>query len=372
MADMASREEATSFLDLARELAESEAGVHPVTGEAYARSLISIARSQPHLRREAAELLCDELVVDPRVRGLVLGAEDVLRGEKSAVEQRLTAPASGGNVSAALGLVVAEVNIAAVVPTARRCLERFASPRERTPGHHHVGTGAADLALLITTLEESERAQFARCMLRDASDRDEITVNRNEYLLALVPLAGSLNDELRTEVFATAMAYARGEHDNEEPDGPFSGPVDPLRRFRLRFGPDSLAPTGVWVAAAAARTPSEHATVQRTAVAMLPDADDRACHAIAWALSSVPDGELTVDLAHLAEHKSAWIRAFVATAWCKREDADKALGERLARDPSGLVRRSLAAGLGDLPNHDELRTVLSFDARRSIRQAAVT
>lgn len=372
LAGMASREAATSFLDLAQVLAASESGVHPVTGEAYVRSLIGIARSQPSLRREAAVLLCAELVVDPRVRGLVLGAEDVLRDERAAAEQRLTAPASQRNVSAALGLVVAEADIAAVVPMARRCVERFANPRERTPGHHHVGTGASDVSLLITTLEESERAQFARCMLRDASDRDEITVNRNEYLLALVPLAKTLDDELRSDVFAAAMAYAQGEHDGEEPDDPFSGPVDPLSRFRLRFGPDSLAPTGLQVAAAAARTPNEYAAVQTTAVAMLPDADDRACHGIAWALTSVPHDQLSVDLARLAEHKSAWMRAFAATAWCKRKNANRALGELLVRDPSGFVRRSLATGLRDLPIHDELRMVLSTDPRRSVRQAAIT
>jgi len=300
---------------------------------------------------------------------VVLGADDVLRGEKAAAEQRLTAPASGRNVSAALGLVVAEVNIAAVVPMARRCVERFANPRERTPGHHHVGTGAADVSLLITALEESERAQFARCMLRDASDRDEITVNRNEYLLALVPLAKTLDDELRSEVFATAMTYAQGEHDGEAPDDPFSGPVDPLSRFRLRFGPGSLAPAGLQVAAASARTPNEYAAVEAVALGMLPDADDSRCHGIAWALASIPDERLLVDPTSLAAHQSAWLRAFAAIVWCRHERENSDLGQRLVGDPSGLVRRSFASNLRDLPTHDQLRTILSTDPRRSVRLA---
>ena len=369
LAGTASLQEATSFLELARELAASALGVHPITGEAYVRALIGIARARPSLRLEATTRLLDELVADPRVRSLVLGAGDILRSEPAAAKQRLTPPASERNVSAALGLVIAEADTTVVVAMAKRCLQRFALPRERVPGHHHLGTGAADLSPLITTLDESERETFVRCMLREAADRDEITANRAEYLLALVPLTKTLPEALQSEVFNVAMTYARGEHDGEEPDGPFFGAVDPLDRFQLRFGPDSLAPAGLQVAAAAARVPSEYETVETAAVAMLADADDRTCHVIAWALAAIPDEHLSVDLALLAARESAWLRAFAATAWCKPESANHDLGKRLVRDPSGLVRRSLASGLRDLPAHDELRIILSMDPRRSIRRA---
>jgi len=87
-------------------------------------------------------------------------------------------------------------------------------------------------------------------------------------------------------------------------------------------------------------------------------------------LSDLLDSRLPDALAALRRYR----RHAVALAdWRAEREAGTRLGDvhaaRLAADPSGNVRRSLAAHLPDKPQYEDLRNNLGHDIRRSVRIA---
>jgi hypothetical protein len=217
-------------------------------------------------------------------------------------------------------------------------------------------------------LEEHEQDAFARAAITLASDVQELAQNRQEALRALVPVAGTLSDTTRAEVFRITLMFARGEHDATAIDAAFRGSTDPLSRFRVDLGPTSLRPAGLLAAAALARGEQECREVESEARQLLSGADEATTNAIARALTFLPPEDLEADLGLLATHSSASVRALAAVLWAGKLSADTDLGERLASDPLQLVRRSLANSLREDDTHDSVRAVLVNDPRRSVRQ----
>jgi hypothetical protein len=372
LSELSNKDDAAAFVAESKKLIPRDPNTYRHTDEAQVAALAGIARAHPELRREATEQLCDALLVDAHMADLVLSqAADLLRSEPSLVEERLAERARAGHFHAALALTFAEAGLESIVPVAQEQLEKAIAQREHTAGTFAIGTGLQMVGPLVTALPESEREAFARAMLRVAADELEPMPNRQEALLAVLPV-GKRMSAAASELFETALCFARGEHDRSAVDIGFPGSADPLSRFRLNFGPSTLRPDGLMLAAQLARTPDETRRVQEVATDLLAGADERTANQVARALSAVPPGELDLDIDFLGSHPSASIRALAAVLWAQRSETEEKLGERLARDPSPLVRRSLASSLRDEAAHSAARDVLTRDPRRSVRRAVGT
>ena len=105
----------------------------------------------------------------------------------------------------------------------------------------------------------------------------------------------------------------------------------------------------------------------------MPHASPHQANRIAQALALLPAaGRALLDPRSLASHESEWIRSLAAAVWSTADGQPPQVGHRLAADPSGNVRRSLASHLPDKPHYEDLRTKLRHDVRRSVRTALKT
>jgi hypothetical protein len=362
-------EDAAAFLDEYRSFIPRDPGTYRFTDEPHVDALIGIARAHPALLGEALTQLLDALIADQRMGDLLLAkADDLLRAEPAVVEARLRESASTKHLNAALALIAAEAGTNAVLQLARERVDAALARRVHEQGVQTFGTGLGVSAALAVVLPEADRDDFARAVLAVASDDQEPAPNRQEALVALLPIARTLSEGVRSEIYAAALAFARGEHDATVAPAGFPLSDDPLSRFRIDFGPASLRPRGLMAAAALAVNPDEYRSVQSEATELLAGADEPTANAVARALASLPPGQVEMDAVLLGTHSSASVRALAAVLWAQAATPDPALGERLARDPSPLVRSSLAANLRDVPQHDAVREILAGDARRSVRE----
>jgi hypothetical protein len=371
LAGLSTEREAKRFLQIGRDLIPRRPNTYRFTDEAHALAVISIARAHPTLRKEAVEQLLQALLVDQRMAESVLsGAGDMLCLERDLVQRTLTEPASKDHYNAALALVIAECDTNAIEAMASKRVATAAAPRLHQPGVTHLGSGVENTSLLAGALPLLKREAFARAMVNAASDRDDAAMNRREALGALRVVARQLSDELRDELFEFALSYAKGNYEASRSDEFFSGGDDPLQRFRVRMGSTTLAPDGLETAAALARSSAQYAAVQNQARQMLPEADEQTSRAIAVALTSIPPDDISIDIELLGAHPDPNLRAVAAVIWAQRPNRHAAIAERLARDPSPIVRRSLASSLAEVPAHARVRTILAADPRRSIRNHA--
>jgi len=368
LAVVSTEEEARTFLEIGRELLPRPPHSYRFTDEAHVRALIGIAHAHPALRFGAVEQLLQALLIDQRMAELALAdASDLLRAERELVERHLSEPARQGHFHAAIGLIVAEADATPAVTLARDRFNAATTPRVHEPGVQRFGTGLPTAALLITTLPQDDQVPFARAMLAIAADTQEPALNRQEALLALPPVARTLPNHVREELFGSVLQFAQGQRDGSRANDVFAGRTDPLQRFRFDFGPESLAPAALQAAAALALTTDQYAAVQREATRLLPNAHEATCNAIARAVGSLPAQAISLDVDLLAGHTSPWLRALAAVIWAQRPESHAELGARLARDGSRHVRTSLASSLGDDPAHAEPRAILIADSRRSVR-----
>ena len=105
----------------------------------------------------------------------------------------------------------------------------------------------------------------------------------------------------------------------------------------------------------------------------MPTASPHQANRLANALSLLPEaGRALLDPRSLAAHESDWIRSLAAVLWCASDGQRPQVGRRVAADPSGTVRRSLASHLPDKPQYEDLRNKLGHDIRRSVRTALKT
>jgi hypothetical protein len=198
------------------------------------------------------------------------------------------------------------------------------------------------------------------------TDTEEPAWNRQLALAGLANVGPHLSDPDRDRFFPVAIQAARGDLDSSaDDDGPLSG-----QQFRIDTGDPAFRFDGLLAAAALASTPSHYESVIDLAHELMPNASPHQANRIAAALSLLPEaGRDLLDPRSLAAHESDWIRVLASRLWCNGDGQPPQVGRRLAADPSGNVRRSLAFQLPDKPQYDDLRHKLRNDVRRSVRTA---
>lgn len=364
-----SEEQAASFLALTEPLIEREPNRYRFSDKSHARGVIGVAMGHPSLRREAVRHMCKALIADQQLGDIVLTeGHEALLTEPDVVAEMCT-PSAGvaDDNRPALALVLTESDLAPVVDLARERVTALIQPRQHTKGTIPYYGGWTDIALLSLALPVEERDVFADAMLTVALDQDDAAGNRRLALETIATLGPHLSDEKRDELFDVAVEAAQGEHDGSSDDQHFSN--HPLERFRVDMGAHTLRWSALRAIAALAREERQYSTVLGLAVKGLETRDDKVAHAVAQALTRLPAYAVALDPSTLALGGDDSLRALAAVLWCAL-DHPSDLGSRLARDPSPLVRRTLALNLTDGREHEAVRSLLAQDSRRSIRLRA--
>jgi len=368
LADAATEDQAGRFLDLAWPWIEREPDQYRHTDEAQAEALTRIARAHPPLRAVTVEQMCQALLVDQRMGGIVLSrGSESLTAEPDIVAVKCGQAAAEGHIRAALALVLAGADTAAVVPLARQYLDSIEQPHIHKPGHHELSGGWQDEAILSITLTPAERARFANAMIAIIDNQEDLDWNKELSLQALATVARYLDDADRDLCLPTALAIARSERGHSA-DRRLSR-AHRLNRIRVNIGADTLRHSGLLAAGALAHTSEQYADVVTLAYELMPQAGPQEANRIARALALLPASQAGLDPVNLAAHSSEWIRALAAVVWCTTGGQPTELGSRLAADPSSQVRRTLASHLPSTSHYDEPRAVLVNDVRRSVRAA---
>ncbi len=371
LAPVCSVPEAGRFLDISRGLIPRQPGTYHFTDEAQVHALLGIARAHPALRADALGQLLQALLVDQRMAELILvNGHDLLREDPARTVAAVAKAAAEGNHYAAFALLAANQETASVVSFARERLQAAVTPRVHKPGVLQLGTGMSQVAGLAAVLPEEDRIRFARAMLEFANDQEEPAQNRYEELIALRGIARHLPDTVRDELFEHVLPYAEDQREAGQNEL-FPGANDPLQRFRFSLGNFPLAPAGLMAAGALAHTNGQYTAVERAAVAQLRGADEVTLNSIATALAAMPPEQMTIPVELLAGHPSHWLRALAAVVWAQRSDEPENVGLQLAEDSSRHVRGSLATSLQQDARCAKVRTILSEDPRRSVRQLLI-
>ena len=371
LADATTEEQARQFLDHADPWVEREPNHYRHTDAAHAEALVRIARAHPPLRQDSVSQMCRALVADQRMAEIVLSSGPKwLRAEPATVSAVCAEPASDGHMYAALAIIVAGADPAPAVPAAQIMLAAVTSPRVHVAGHVEFAGGWQEAATLTRALQPPDRARLADAMTAVLTDTDEPAWNRQLALAALATVGRHLSDPDRDRFFPVALQAARGDLHSSDDDSIASGQLD---RFRIIMGDPAFRFDGLLAAAALASTPGQYESVIDLAYELMPSASPHQANRLASALSLLPGaGRALLDPRSLAGHESEWIRALAAGLWCTADGQPPQVGRRLAADPSGNVRRSLAAHLPDKPQYEDLRNKLGHDIRRSVRTALKT
>ena len=277
----------------------------------------------------------------------------------------------------------------AALPFAERAAGRLTSPPAGTPGSVSLIVNFPGDAGLVTILDPSEVELSLDGLLRVAADALHLSATRQQALAAAsILVTGDTGNNLRpgrpAEVFDLACRYARGEHDGSAMDDMFNAD-HPLSSWRINMGDASLAADGLCLAARACRTDTERLTVLGLAAEIVRDRPgEAALNGVATAISALPStdgGPVTLSIPALAASPSESMRAVGAMHWavdfgpavaqCGIAD----MGNAFARDPSPVVRHSLASQLAIVAARSGLSdaataacTVLRDDPRASIRK----
>ena len=370
LADATSQHQARRFLDHAAAWVERGSGQYKHTDAAHAEALVRIATTHPSLRRVAVDQMCRALIVDQRMGEIILSTgAAVLRAESGIVAAQCADKAAEGHIQASLAIILARADVTPAAPLAKQMLETLTSAREHAPGGAELAGGLWQAAILSITVDPADRAQFADAMTTIAEDHAQPAHYRREALVALAAAGPHLTHDDRTRTFPIASRAARGELDGSADDGRYRD--GPLERIRISAGTATLRYAGLLAAAVLAGTSEQYDTITDAAYELMPYAGPYEANRIADALTKLPaGGRERVDLVALAAHGSEWIRAAAAAIWCTAGAQPAQLGPRLAADPSGNVRRTLAAHLSGRPDYEQLRAALATDIRRSVRAAA--
>ena len=369
LAGLSTEDEAHRFLGYARDLVPRRPNSYRFTDEDHALALIALADAHVGVREAALDQLVGLLLSDTRMAGIALrDGGHLLRLVGTEATARLEKAAMDGNVYAALALLEAGIGTKSVERLARERLEAAIAPRVHESGVMTFGTSLPETAALVRELPENDLIRFGRGMVEFANDRGESSHNRGDALVALQVIAHALPDHSRDELVEAVLGFAEGRYEPSRGEDDLPRVDDPLQRFRVSFGPTGLEPVALLTAATLARTPNQVARVQAAALALLPQAEDHTSNVIARALASLPPEEVSLDPGFLAAHAVPSLRALGAVIWARRPSDDSEIGLRLARDPSPLVRRSLAGSLGEDARSSQVRDLLKRDPRRSIRR----
>jgi len=365
-------EQARRFLDHAAPWVEREPNHYRHTDAAHAEALVAIAAAHSALRQEAVIQMCRALTADQRMAQIVLSTGTAsLRAEPGIVSALCAEPARSGNLYAALAIIAAGTDAAPAISAARKLLDAAAAPRIHVPGLTEFTGGWQETASLAAVLEPADRARLGDAMTAVVTDTDEPRWNRQQALAALAAVGRHLSDADRDRLFPTALQAARGSLDSADDDDTL--PSGQLNRSRINLGDPTLGFDGILASAALASTPDQYQSVIDLAYELMPQARPHQANRIAQALALLPvAGRALLDPRALAAHESERIRCLAAVVWATADAQPPDVGKRLAADPSGNVRRSLAAHLPDNSQHENLRAKLRHDVRRSVRTALKT
>ena len=372
LARATTEEQARRFLDHAAPWVEREPDHYQHTDAAHAEALVGIAGAHTALRQDAVSQMCRALIADQRMAQIVLSTGTrSLQAEPAIVSALCAEAASNGNIYAALAIIVAGTDPVPAVPAAQKLLDAAATPRTHLPGHTELTGGWQETATLTRALLPADRARLGDAMTAVVTDTDEPEWNRQQALAALAAVGRHLSDPDRERLFPAALQAAYGDLDNSTDDDTL--PSGQLDRFQINIGDPTLRFDGLLAAAALAKTPDQYESVIDLASELMPQASPHQANRIAQALALLPvAGRALLDPRSLASHESEWIRSLAAAVWSTADGQPPQVGHRLAADPSGNVRRSLASHLPEKAQYEDLRTKLRNDVRRSVRTALKT
>lgn len=384
-------------------------GSHAWTDEAHLHMLVAVAAGDDDANATEALSRIERLLAieSPALRfsGRVLAP--AVKRRPDDVRKLLTRLADGGSGQAAELLAgwsltgspgrAAERDPAeqdawrAVLPFAELAAARLTSPPEGTSGSVSLLVHFSHDAGLVTMLDPGDVDSSLDGLLRVAADRQHLAATRQQALQAAsILVTEDTGDRLGTarvtEVFERGCGFARGEHDGSAMEDLFNS-SHPLSSWRINMGDTSLAADGLCLAARACRTDSERLTVLDLASGILAiHPSETVLNGVATALSVLPStdsGPVSLTVAALVASPSESIRAIGAVHWAAVSGPAGAvsgaseMGVGLARDPSPVVRRSLAAQLAIVSTRSGLSdagriacSILTEDPRASIRKEA--
>jgi hypothetical protein len=355
LAGATTEEQAGRFLDHAAPWVEREPHHYRHTDAAHAEALVGIAGAHPALRQDAVSQMCRALIADQRMAQIVLSTgTGSLRAEPAIVFALCAEAASSGNIYAALAIIVTGTDPAPAVPAAQKMLDAATVPRTHLPGYTELTGGWQETATLTRALPPADRARLGDAMTAVITDTDEPEWNRQQALAALATVGRHLSDPDRERLFPAALQAACGDLDSSTDDDTL--PSGQLDRSRIIIGDPTLRFNGLLAAAALANTPDQYESVIDLAYELMPQASPHQANRVAQALALLPvAGRALLDSRSLAGHESEWIRSLAAVLWSTADGQPPRVGHRLASDPSGNVRRSLASHLPDKSQHARSR-----------------
>ncbi|MGW6783183.1 hypothetical protein [Streptomyces sp. NPDC054987] len=366
-ADEASFDASSSFLELAEGMLDREVGSHHRADEALIMAIAKIGDSHPLLGPLTLKMLCDAIRLRSEVsQRAVYSGQELLARYPEEARRLLEEDVVGGNLYAAMALVVSGGDVSICTEIARDNLEEYLRPLEVHPGITTLRVGLEDAAYVISVLEDSEKVAFIDAMFLRARESRDLEENRADALAAIGIVGSRLAPERRDPVFDALLEFSKD---------PVSSVVsmgwgeDPFSRFTVRDRVLSLAVGAVEAASKLAHTAEQYSEIQRLVGPMLPALDDSTCRSIARILRSIPRQECVIDLTMLAAHSNAWIRCFAALAWSDNPQGWPGLGDRLAGDADAGVRLILARAVDASPECNSVRNALRMDYRRDVRRA---
>jgi hypothetical protein len=366
LAAAATEEQARSFLDRTAPWLDRRPDQPRHSDPAHAEALIRIAAAHPGLRPDAVKQMCQAVLTDERMAGIILfDGTSHLRAE-SVIVASLCGPAAGGNSNAALAIILAGADPQYAEPVAQHTFDAITSAAPGSFTAADLGAGWQRPATLARALGPADRARLAEAMAVVVEDPQQSTWNKREALAGLATAGPDLRDHDRERFFPVALQAAGSDEsgENEKIRG------DPLHRIRTINPDTTLRYIGLLAAAALASGPGQAEEVIDLAYGLMPAANQTQAHRVAQALGLLPaEGQALLDVRALAAHESEWIRVRAAVLWCGSGGLPAQVGRRLAADPSWQVRRALASHLPDGAEYDPLRAVLRADVRRSVRTA---
>ncbi|MET8463580.1 hypothetical protein [Micromonospora zamorensis] len=365
----ASLEEAEGFLILTQDhLSESTPDSFFAFYEEYITAAVAIAESHPSLSARVIDALCDAVLLNNHIADYASDKGELLfRSNPPRVSERLASAASEGNRYAALTLVLAGSDVEPILAVARSSFERDSQPFVFNPSVTTFGTTLKETALLVRTLDDTDRTTFTDAMLDRVAEVRDAAENRSDALEAILYLAPTLPAATRSATFDALMRFVREPTESLVAFGIDNGP---FARFKVTGGAPPLAALALRVAAALATTQEQFTQVQELAIYLMYGARDTDWLHIAHALIALPVEALQVDLPVFAAHPNKAPRAFAARVWVRAPSQWPDLGVKLAKDPEPAVRYALASSLNDSPEHDEVRHLLQADHRRLIARTA--
>ncbi|WP_433261642.1 hypothetical protein ACQPZF_27390 [Actinosynnema sp. CS-041913] len=330
--------------------------------------LLGCARTHPTLAAEAADQFAN--LARSSTRALEITSDAMLTSLAPAKEllvKRLSQAAIEGRAPWLIPVLVGlGVQTPDIVEHAKASLDAAAAPRSYQRNSLSFGSDMVSVAQLSPVCDLDRRSRFLTAMLDIALEPREPNLERHEAIDAIVTVVhlcgvNALDPGLRARIGNAIRPLAAGQ--GVTPDD------DPAA---LQIGsPKELILAANRLLIVLAENDQDQRTLARTLLLTLMDGDIDNPRLLRSALSQAPADTFRHDLLALAVSRSPSIRVFAAQCWTRIPDTDPAIGQRLAADPSGLVRLALAHSLTSTVKGgtDDIRSTLGKDCRASVRAA---